>query len=308
MTVRHIHGIGRPLEIRLGVHVSIAGGLRKAVERAYALRCRTMQIFSKSPRGWGARPLNAQDVAEAQRLRLQCGISPFAVHASYLINLAALDPGLYDRSIHSLRDELERCNMVGADFLVLHVGSARSTESDVLARIGRALRDVLGASDSRTRVLLENTAGQRGELCSRFEELAELLFSVGSERLGVCLDTCHTFAAGYELRTVAGVNKLARQLADTVGLPSIQLIHMNDSKKGLGCRVDRHQHIGKGEIGLSGFRALLACPDFRRIPMVLETPKESEADDVRNLKIVRKLAALSDPSNQLKASPGAGHS
>jgi deoxyribonuclease-4 len=307
ITSQQVQENGRAHEIHVGVHVSIAGGLCKAVERVQALRCRTMQIFSKSPRGWDARPLDPQDVAEARHLRARLGIGPVAVHASYLINLAALDPVLYERSIQSLHEELGRCDVVGADFLVLHVGSARSTQPDTLARIGHALREVLGASGSRTRVLLENTAGQRGEVGSRFEELAELLFSVGSERLGICLDTCHTFAAGYDIRTAAGVNKLARHMADTVGMASIQLIHMNDSKKGLGCRVDRHQHIGEGEIGLAGFRALLSRPDLRRIPMVLETPKESDADDMRNLKIVRKLATRSDPSNRPRASAGAGH-
>jgi deoxyribonuclease-4 len=286
-------------EMRIGVHVSITGGLCKAVERAQALGCRTMQIFSKSPRGWAARPLDPVDIQEARQRRRQAGIAPFVVHASYLINLAALDPALYERSIDSLRNELERCDMMQADFLVVHVGSAKNDQREPVARICGALREVLGGSSWPTRVLLENTAGQRGEVGSRFEELADLLSSVGSDRLGICLDTCHTFAAGYDLRTMTGVKKIVAQLRDTVGLASLHLIHANDSKKGLGCRVDRHEHIGKGQIGLSGFRALLAYPDIRRLPIVLETPKTSDADDLRNLKIVRELADLSISRHRL---------
>ena len=281
------------------MHVSIAGGLCKAVERAQVLGCRTMQIFSKSPRGWATRPLDPVDVEEARRMRERACIAPFVVHASYLINLAAMDPALYERAIDSLHDELVRCEMMAADFLVLHVGSAKPAQPEPLARIAHALRGVMAGSAWHTRVLLENTAGQRGEVGSRLEELAELLFRVGSDRLGIFLDTCHTFAAGYDLRTRTGVKKLIAQLRDTVELPSVQLIHANDSKKGLGCRVDRHEHIGKGQIGLSGFRALLACPEIRRLPMVLETPKTSDADDRRNLKIVRDLAALSGSSGRL---------
>ena len=295
----HGREAGLMLEMRIGVHVSIAGGLCKAVERAQALGCRTMQIFSKSPRGWAARPLDSVDMQEARRWRRQAGISPFVVHASYLINLAATDPALYERSIDSLRNELERCEMMAADFLVVHVGSAKNAQREPVARITRALRAVLGGSPWRTRVLLENTAGQRGEVGSRFEELAELLSSVGSDRLGICLDTCHTFAAGYDLRTMPGVKKIVAQLRDTVGVASLHLIHANDSKKGLGCRVDRHEHIGKGQIGLSGFRALLAHPDIRRLPIVLETPKTSDADDLRNLKTVRELADLSGSPRRL---------
>ncbi|HEY3198306.1 MAG TPA: deoxyribonuclease IV [Nitrospirales bacterium] len=285
--------------MRIGVHVSIAGGLCKAVERAQVLGCRTMQIFSKSPRGWAARLLDPGDVEEARRMREQAEIAPFVVHASYLINLAAIDPALYQRSIEALHGELVRCEMMRADFLVLHVGSAKPGQPEPLARIAHALREVLAGSAWRTRVLLENTAGQRGEVGSRLEELAELLFRVGSDRLGICLDTCHTFAAGYDVRTMTGVKKLIAQLRDTIELPSVQLIHANDSKKGLACRVDRHEHIGKGQIGLSGFRALLAYPEIRRLPIVLETPKTCDADDRRNLKVVRNLAALSGSSSRL---------
>jgi deoxyribonuclease IV len=277
-------------DFKVGVHVSIAGGLTQAVQHARLLGCQTMQVFSKSPRGWAARPLDRDDVEQGRQLRDRIGIGPFAVHAAYLINLAASEAMLYERSIRSAIDEMERCHLIGADFLVIHVGCVREGQADGLHRVSEALKRILDLSRPETRLLLENTAGERGELGSRFEELAELLYRVGSDRLGICLDTCHTLAAGYDVRTPAAVRKVVRELDGTVGLPAIKLIHGNDSKKGLACHVDRHQHIGKGEIGSGGFQALLAHPRLRRIPIVLETPKTSDADDLRNLRTIRKLA------------------
>jgi len=285
-----------PESIRVGAHVSIAGGLAKAVHHARALGCHTMQVFSKSPRGWAARPLDQADADRALRLRHEVGISPFIVHAPYLINLASAHPALYEKSIVALADELDRCDAMGADFLVLHVGSVQAEQTDGIDRVVEALKRVLEHQPSRslrfsTMVLLENTAGERGEVGARFEELGEIMHRVGSDRMGVCLDTCHTLAAGYDVTTPVGVETVVRAIDRAVGLSSVKVIHANDSKKGLGCRVDRHQHIGLGEIGLNGFRALLTHPLLRRIPMVLETPKTSDADDLRNLRTLRRLAA-----------------
>jgi deoxyribonuclease IV len=282
--------VNKQTDFKVGVHVSIAGGLTQAVHHARALGCRTMQVFSKSPRGWAARPLDRSDAEQGHELRARLEIGPFAVHAAYLINLAAADPLLYERSISSAVEELERCRLMRADFLVIHVGCIREGQADSLQRVSEALKHILDLSPPETQVLLENTAGERGEVGSRFEELAELLYRVGSDRLGICLDTCHTLAAGYDVRTPAAVRRVVRALDGTVGLSAVKLIHGNDSKKGLGCHVDRHQHIGKGEIGYEGFRALLRHPRLRRIPMVLETPKNSDADDLRNLRVIRKLA------------------
>lgn len=275
--------------------MSIARGLTKSVQHAHALGCQTMQVFSKSPRGWGARPLDLQDAEEALRLRHELGIRPFAIHASYLINLASPDPALYERSVAALLDELERCHLMRADFLVVHVGSVKPGQTDGLQRVTNALARVLdhprmGLAGFPVRVLLENTAGERGELGARFEELGEILDRVDSDRLGVCLDTCHTFASGYDIRTPAGLSAVVQAVDRSIGLSSVGLIHLNDSKKGLGCCVDRHQHIGAGKIGAAGFRLWLTHPQLRRIPMVLETPKTSEADDLRNLTTVRRLA------------------
>lgn len=283
--------------IRVGVHVSIAGGLAKSVERARALHCQTMQIFGKSPRGWAARPLDPNDVQRAKQLRKECGISPLAVHAPYLINLASDDPALYDRSQAALIEELERCRIMAADFLVLHVGCIHQGQRDGLKRVTSALKRVLAAHQrgpGSPMVLLENTAGERGELGSRLEELADMLDRIGSDQVGVCLDICHLLAAGYEVTSKTGVDSTLQAIQGTVGLAVIKLIHANDSKQGLGCHVDRHQHIGEGRIGARGFRALLADSRIRPLPMVLETPKTSEADDVRNLKRIRELAGEAD--------------
>ncbi|HZS12612.1 MAG TPA: deoxyribonuclease IV [Nitrospirales bacterium] len=274
--------------------MSIAGGLSVATERAHALGCRTMQIFSKSPRGWAARPLDPEDARRARELRIERDIGPVAVHASYLLNLASADPMLHERSIAGVADELERCRIIGAEYLVLHVGCTRPEQQDGMERVSRALKRVLDRPPTQaadgTMILLENTAGERGELGSTFEELAEMLDRVGSDRLGVCLDTCHTLAAGYEYRTAAGFGALVATIERTIGVRSIRFMHVNDSKKELGSRVDRHEHIGRGAVGADGFRQWLSEPRFRQTPMVLETPKESDADDRRNLAAIRRLA------------------
>jgi deoxyribonuclease-4 len=279
--------------IRIGVHVSIAGGLAHAVRRAYSLGCETMQIFSKSPRGWGARPLDHADVEVAFNLRQGWNLKPFAVHASYLINLASPEPVLYERSMAALEDELARGSLLRADYLVIHVGCTRDGQTDGIHRVSTAIRRVLDRSRTGPMLLLENTAGERGDVGSRFEELAEILWRVDHPRVAVCLDTCHVLAAGYDVRTPVAVKHLLRCIQSSIGMQSIRLIHANDSKKGLGSRVDRHEHIGRGEIGRVGFRALLNCPEFRAIPLVLETPKQSNADDTddrRNLKTIRLLS------------------
>jgi deoxyribonuclease-4 len=280
---------------RVGLHVSIAGGLVKAVEQARQLGCETMQIFSKSPRGWAARPLDPADAEAARDLRRRLRIGPFAVHASYLINLASPDPVLYQRSMDALQEELTRCTMMEADYLVVHVGCTREGQRDGVERVSAALRRVLDRTwtGSGVRLLLENTAGERGEVGADFGELGEILHQAGPERVGICLDTCHTFAAGYDLTTPAAVRTLVHTLQGSVGLSAVKLIHANDCRQGLGCRVDRHQHIGEGGIGRAGFQALLSHPELRTIPLVLETPKTSPADDPRNLWVIRMLARAS---------------
>lgn len=277
-------------EPRVGTHVSIAGKLSLAVERAQAVGAMTIQIFSRSPRAWAASRLDPDEVARFRDLRLQADLRPLAVHAAYLINLAARDTALYRRSIAALRDELTRAAEVGADFIVVHVGSCPEEDRpNGLNRVVAAVTEALNAMDGIT-LLLENTAGERGDLGADLDELGEILNRIGaSPRLGVCLDTCHAFAAGYDFRTLSGAEAFAAVLARTVGPERLKLLHVNDSKKGLNCRVDRHEHIGQGGIGADGFRALFAQPIIRPVPLILETPKDSPDADPRNLALVRQL-------------------
>jgi deoxyribonuclease-4 len=277
--------------MRLGVHVSIAGGVSLAAERAEALGCTAMQIFSRSPRGWAAPELDAGEIARFKALREKAGIRPLAIHASYLINLATADPGLIRRSREGLGAELRRGAAVGADYLVVHVGSVKEGRvEDGIRRVVASLRRVLKSAPPAPMLLLENMAGERGDVGSRLEDLAAILVGLGADgRVGVCVDTCHLFAAGYDLRTKAGVESVSKQIRGTIGAERIRLIHMNDSKKGLACGVDRHQHIGDGGIGLAGFRAFVNHPMFRNVPAILETPKDSPQADPRNLGIIRKL-------------------
>jgi deoxyribonuclease-4 len=274
----------------LGVHVSIAGKLSHAINRASELYCGTMQIFSRSPRGWKAAPLDPLEIQRFRQGREGTGISPLTIHASYLINLAATDDSLLARSIEALKEELERGDPLGADYLVVHVGSnAQEGLRFGITRVVEALKQMKTLS-ARTQILLENTAGERGDIGSKMDELSEILGLLGGDpNIGLCLDTCHAFAAGYDLSHPKGVAAWVKEIEATVGLNRVKLLHVNDSKKGLGCHVDRHEHIGQGAIGLGGFKAIVHHPGLQKIPMILETPKEREGDDRRNLDILINL-------------------
>jgi deoxyribonuclease IV len=291
--MKSITGKKTQRRFRLGVHVSIAGRLSQAVERADELGCSAMQIFSRSPRGWAVPDMDPDEVKRFCDLRKQADIWPLAVHASYLINLAASDADLSKRSSLALIDELKRAESLGADYLVVHVGSAKGSPLDLgIRRVIRSLKRVLRSGSWSTQLLLENTAGEQGDIGSRLEELGEILDGLnGHGSVGICLDTCHLFAAGYDIRNKTGVDHVVRKIPETIGVKRIKLIHANDSKKGLGCRVDRHQHIGMGGIGLKGFKAFVNHPLFRNLPYILETPKDSIEADLRNLEMIRQLEA-----------------
>jgi deoxyribonuclease-4 len=287
---------------RLGAHLSIAGGLPRAVDRAVASRCEALQIFTKSAGQWRARELPREEIALFRKRVEETGIRPVVAHNSYLINLAAAAPTLRAQSIAALGDELDRAESLGLDGLVMHPGSYTSgTEGEGLRLIGDAIAALLAARpQAKTMVLLEHTAGQGTNLGHRFEHLAAILERVGgSPRVGICLDTCHLLSAGYDLCTEEGYEDTFQQLARIVGLDRIRVFHLNDSKKPCGSRVDRHEHIGKGCLGLEPFRRLLNDPRFSGLPMLLETPKletpeskrRSDVDpwDARNLSILRKL-------------------
>jgi deoxyribonuclease IV len=286
----------------LGAHLSIAGGLPRAVDRAEASRCAALQIFTKSVGQWRARPLPPDEITDFRARVAASNIGFVVAHNSYLINLAAANPALRAQSIAAMGEELDRAQALGLDALVMHPGSyTTSSEQEGLALIAEALSSLLRERPrGRVRLLLEHTAGQGTNLGHRFEHLGSIIAKLrGSRRVGICLDTCHLLAAGYDICSERGYLETFERLDGEVGLDRLALFHLNDSKKPCGSRVDRHEHIGKGCIGLEPFRRLLNDPRFAGLPMVLETPKldtpesrrKSDADpwDLRNLRTLRSL-------------------
>lgn len=285
---------------RFGAHMSIAGGLPRAVDRAVLHGCDALQIFTKSAGQWRARPIPDEEArAFTARVR-ETGIAPVVAHASYLINAGASVEPLRSRSIESLAEELARADRLGLAGLVLHPGAATGRGVDeALECVARALRQVLKGRRRRAcRILLEHTAGQGTSLGWRFEHLRQILEALdGDERVGVCLDTCHLIAAGYAIDSADGVDRTLAEFDRVVGLARLHVVHVNDSKRPLGSRVDRHTHIGEGTIGLEGFRAIVNHPALAGLPMLLETPKTEQRGtgvaldplDARNLATLRGL-------------------
>jgi deoxyribonuclease IV len=282
--------------------MSIAGGLPRAVDRAVASRCEAFQIFTKSVGQWRARELPAEEIALFRTRVEESGLRPVVGHNSYLINLAAAAPALRAQSTAALGEELDRAESLGLDGLVMHPGSYTSgTEAEGLRFISEAIAALLAERPrAKTMVLLEHTSGQGTNLGHRFEHLAAILERLGgSPRVGVCLDTCHLLTAGYDLCTEPGYQDTFREFDRIVGLDRIKVFHLNDSKRPCGSRVDRHEHIGKGCLGLEPFRLLLNDPRFAALPMLLETPKLDTPEskrrsivdpwDARNLRTLRKL-------------------
>ncbi len=278
---------------RFGAHMSISGGLYTACERGRRAGCDIIQIFSKNQQQWRARPLTGAEIARFKEAQQSEGVPVVMVHDSYLINLAAPGDELWHRSIDAFREELERCAALGIPYLVTHPGAhVGSGEEAGLHRVADALNQLFDAgAGAGVTVLLETTAGQGSSLGRRFEELARLIeLTRQAERVGVCVDTCHIFAAGYDIRSAEAYAVTMAELERIIGLERVKAFHLNDSQKDLGSRVDRHAHIGEGRIGIEGFRALVNDQRFAGLPMVLETPKEEDlADDVRNLATLRSL-------------------
>ena len=288
----------------LGAHMSVAGGVSTAFARAEAVGCTALQIFVKNASQWTAKPLPDDEASLFAAERQRTGIERVVAHASYLINLGSPDDALWEKSVAALADELERCDQLALHGLVLHPGShVGSGEEAGLHRIADGLDEAFQrTAGGRCPVLLETTAGQGTNLGFRFEQLARIRdLATGADRVAWCLDTCHVFAAGYDLRTDAGVTDTLDRFDAICGLDRLVAIHLNDSLKPFDSRRDRHAHIGEGEIGRPGFGALLRDPRLRDVPMVLETPKgESLREDARNLELLRALAEGRDP----KRAPG----
>ena len=279
----------------LGAHMSVAGGCHNALLIAQAHGCATVQLFTKNANQWNARELTAEEIALFRKTLRQTRLRFPMAHDSYLINLASPDEALYRRSLEAFLIEMQRAECLGVRYLVTHPGAALgSDEETALARVAGALDEVHRRTPGyRLQILLETTAGQGSCLGHRFEHLARILATVAEpKRLGVCLDTCHVFAAGYALAPEPEYAATLRAFDRVIGLKWLRAFHLNDSLKPLGSRVDRHAHIGKGHLGLEPFRFLLNDPRFRTRPMVLETPKEGpdgEEMDPVNLGVLRGL-------------------
>jgi len=309
---------------RLGAHMSIAGGLPLAAERAAVHGCDALQIFSKSSNQWRARPLPPEEIAAFRDKVEQAEIRPVVAHASYLFNLGTPDPVLRDRSILAFGEELDRAEALGLMGVVIHPGYYTSgTEDEGIRLVADAVRRALKPRRrGRALVILEHTAGQGTSLGWRFEQLARMIEHLeGHPRVAVCLDTCHLWAAGYDVQTDVAYRETFDSFERAVGLDRLRVFHLNDSKKPLGSRRDRHDHIGKGAIGIEAFRRLLNDARFRDLPMLLETPKtegkratlvEVDPLDAENLATLRTLMGgdagrgAEDPPTSLPRTPRPG--
>ena len=277
----------------LGAHMSIGGGVHRAIERARSIECSAMQIFVKNNMQWFARPFAPEEIKAFLEHSQRAELSAVFAHANYLINLAATNPQFLANSIRALSEELIRADQLGLPFLVLHPGAHLGVGEDaglgkVVASIDQVFRRI---PKVKTRIALETTAGQGSCLGHTFEHLAAIIANVREpERLCVCLDTAHVFAAGYDLTSESGTRKMFREFERTIGLRQLIALHLNDSKTARGSRVDRHEHIGKGKIGLEAFRFIMRDRRFQKIPKVLETPKGKELrEDVENMETLREL-------------------
>ena len=290
--------------LRIGAHMSVAGGVSKAVERAVVHGCEALQIFTKNASQWRGKPLDPAEVTAFRRRLDEAGIAPAVSHASYLINLATTFPALREQSLAAFADELDRAEALGLLGVVIHPGTCTAgSDAGGLRLIAEGIRHVLRARPRRkTMVLLEHTAGQGRTLGYRFEHLAAILEHLdGSPRIGVCLDTCHLVASGYDIATERGHEETFAAFDRLVGLDRLRVFHANDSKRPCGSRVDRHEHIGDGCVGLAAFARILHDPRFEGLPMLIETEKTAGREraaviardplDARNLETLRRLRA-----------------
>lgn len=282
----------------LGAHISIAGGFDKSIERALSIGCTCMQIFTKSNQQWRAKPISQEDALLFIKTRQEApSIKSIASHASYLINLGSENTDIQKKSMDSLLIELERCQTLHIPFLIIHPGAAGSAPLDsCLALIAQNVNTVFDTFDGDTMLLLENTAGQGSIVGYTFEQLHTIRSRINKiNKIGYCFDTCHAFVAGYDFRTPSTYHTMWEKFDTILGLENLKFIHVNDSKKGLGSRIDRHEDIGKGQIGLEGFKLLFNDKRLINVPKVLETPKETLADDKRNMEVIYSLLNISSP-------------
>ncbi len=280
-------------ELLIGFHVSIKDSLSSAFDGATELGCTTFQIFTRNPRGWKFRPLDDGEVSSFLEKRRQTSFKYVVAHMPYLPNLATPVKALMKMSRSSLREEVKRCDSLGIEYLVAHIGSHMGKGTMVGVRnVAEACNEALEESTGKTVLLLENMAGQKNCVGARFEELKQILDLVKKrKRVGVCLDTCHLLAAGFDMTSREAVERTMSLFDELVGLEAIKVVHLNDSKGPLGGALDRHEHIGLGQIGREGFRAFLHYDSVTDRPLLMETPVDDRRRDAQNLQTVKRLAA-----------------
>lgn len=276
----------------LGVHVSAEGRIYEAFERAHALGCSTMQIFSRNPQRWRDKFLLSQDIKEFNFSQKKFKIEPLFIHIPYLINLASPNPKLYEASIEAYIEDILEASVLKADYIVTHMGSHKETseEAGIQRLIGALNRIIQRTKNTKVGILLENTAGSGSWLGYKFMHQKMIIQGLKyKERVGLCFDTAHAYLAGYDISTKIGLESTLAEIDKLVGINLIKLIHLNDAKGALGSRHDRHDHIGKGGIGKEGIKRIINHPELRNLAFILETPKDSEDADKNNLDMVRSL-------------------
>jgi len=280
--------------MQVGLHVSIAGSIDKSVDNAVAMGCSAFQIFTRNPRGWAAKTLSKDDVTSFKEKLAASKIDRFATvaHMPYLPNLSSPEDDPFTKSLNSLIDEIKRCSKLGIPYLVAHLGSHKGTgDKKGIEKLVKAFTKAAKETTDDVTILLENTAGQKNSVGSDFEQLASILFQLKPEkRFGVCLDTCHAFAAGYDLRTKKDAILTLEKFGEAIGFERLKIVHLNDSKGEIGCNIDRHEHIGLGQIGEIGLTQVIKFSNSRNIPIILETPIDEKRDDLGNIKKVKELA------------------
>ena len=281
--------------MKVGVHTSIAGALENAAHHAKKIGCDTFQMFSANPRSWRTLDPTPEECGRFRAVRHAYGLTPVVIHDNYLINLASAEPFIRERSIAAFRRELARAVALGADYLVTHPGSAKgASPAAALRTCVESLRQAAaGVKLEGLTILIENTAGQGAVVGRTFEEVAEILAGAGKDLpMGACIDTAHSFEAGYAIHTEDGLRQAVKQLDAIVGLKNVRVMHANDSKTAFGSHADRHEHIGKGQIGAEAFGRIVRHPKLKNIPFICETPVDRPGDDKRNLRMMRKLAGI----------------
>jgi deoxyribonuclease IV len=286
------------MSLKLGVHVSIGGGIQNSITNATNIGCTSFQIFSRNPRQWKAKVLEQKEASLFKENLIQSSIDSRAVvvHMPYLPNLAAPSSEMYEKSVSTLAEEITRCNLLEIPYLVIHLGShlGKGEKNGISQLINACQRsfqiyEEKGFSKNNVKLLLENSAGQKNSIGSKVEDLEQILELLGTSEYGICLDTCHLFAAGYDLSADKGIYDLLDLVDDCIGIKHLKLIHLNDSKGNLGSRLDRHYHIGMGKIGENGFKTLINDKRIKNLPLIMETPIDSIRGDKENLDYIKQL-------------------